>query len=231
MRAWVSVSLVLLAACSQRDVSTLKYTKYGNCENCAIAPAKNEPYQVPDSEQPFVPDHEAPYQAPAPIAEPTCKLVAQSLVALELGNHAEPEVVAPKVAAEEKRCVTMKLSRDDRSCVIDATDQQTVAYCVPALFPKEPPQPTVDAATCEATGRAMRNVVDATFKQQPKLERGPLERQLAAAIEACRADRWNEQMVQCARYSVPVSAQNCQYVYPYAMWKKLERRLEKARGG
>jgi hypothetical protein len=37
-------------------------------------------------------------------------------------------------------------------------------------------------------------------------------------------------MGQCASYYVPMYTQNCAYVVPTGMWKRLEARLAKARG-
>jgi hypothetical protein len=230
MSRWLLVSLVF--ACGggggNREVSKIKYT-HTNCADdaCAIAPTENtEQFAQPDVER-TLPD-------PVPVAtqnapEPTCKLVAETLVSLELGNYADPEERAPKITVEERRCAAMKLSREDRQCVIESYDRTSVAYCVPALFPKEPQPQAVTAARCDKAAKQMMTQLDAQLRQQRVPDQRVWERQLLAAIDACRADRWNEQMAQCAEYYVPMNAASCAYVQPTGMWKRLEARLAKAR--
>ena len=75
----------------------------------------------------------------------------------------------------------------------------------------------------------MMTMLDAQLRQQRVPDQRVWERQLLVAIDACRTDRWNEEMAQCAEYYVPMYAQNCAYVQPTGMWKRLEARLAKAR--
>jgi hypothetical protein len=218
MLRWLAVSFVL--ACGGREVSKIKYT-HVQCSDCGIEPAAEQRFEPPDAERGL------PKASPNE-AEPTCTLVAEALVSLELGNYAEPEERAPKVAIEEKRCLSVKLSRDDRQCVIDSYDRASVAYCAPALMPKDPQPDRVSVEQCSALAQRMRTQVEQVSKSDPN-NRALYERMLGAALEACRGDRWSAAMYECATHYVPLYAQNCQYVQPYGMYKKLERRLEKAR--
>jgi hypothetical protein len=231
MSRWLLVSL--LVACGgggggrsgPREVSKIKYTNTSCDEDCGIDP-KAEPFISPDGERDVTPPQ--PELGPAVTTkapEPTCNLVAQTLVSLELGNYAEPEERAPKIAVEERRCTAMRLSREDRQCVVDSYDRTSIAYCVPALFPKEPQPVAVNAARCDRAAKQMMTQLEAQLRNQRVPDQRVWERQLLVAIEACRADRWNEAMAQCAEYYVPMAAQNCAYVQPYGMWKRLEARL------
>src|SRR5687768_4840380 len=225
MKRWV---LVFVVACGghSREVSKIKYT-HVQCSDCGIEGNK-ERFEPPDAERTPPPAHEHDPSFVAKPGEPTCRLVAETLVSLELGNYAEPEERAPKIAAEEKRCIAMKLARDDRQCVVDSYDKTSVAYCVPAYFPTEPSQ-AVSSEQCATAANAMRNQFLAQIKAQQIKDSPSLQRQLAAAIESCSADRWNAQMLNCAMYSLPLYPQNCAWMQPYAMYKRITARLEKAK--
>jgi hypothetical protein len=214
---------VLFACGGGREVSKIKYT-HTSCTECGIAPGGGEKFVPPDADQ-------QPKAVPTAAPEPTCKLVAETLVSMELGNYADPEDRAPKVAVEERRCNGMRLSRDDRQCIVDSNSKASVAYCVPALFPNEPQVAPLTAARCDQVGKQMMTNLDAQLRSQQVPDQRVWERQLLVAIDACRTDRWNEAMAQCAVYYVPMYAQNCAYVQPLGMWKRLEARLAKARGG
>jgi hypothetical protein len=222
MSRWLLVSSVLFACGGgNREVSKIKYT-HTSCADCGIAPDGGKQFVPPDEDQ-------QPKAVPTTSPEPTCQLVAETLVSMELGNYAEPEDRAPKVAAEERRCNGMRLSRDDRQCIVDSTSRASIAYCVPALFPKEPQPAGLSQARCDQVAKQMMTNLDARLRAQRVPDQRVWERQLLAAIDACRADRWNEAMAQCAIYYVPMDAVTCQYVQPTAMWKRLEARLAKAR--
>lgn len=229
MSRWLLVSFVV-ACGGGREVSKVKYTHTSCGPGCEIAPGTgDQKYAPPDEERP-PPEVEPP---PPPTVgakpEPTCNLVAETLVSLELGDYADPEERAPKVAAEERRCVAMRLSHDDRQCVIDSHDRASVAYCVPALFPNEKQPVAVSRQRCDVVAKHMMRQLEHYTRSQPVADQRAVERQLLAAIDACRADRWNEAMAQCAENYVPMHAQSCAYVQPSGMWKRLEARLEKAK--
>lgn len=236
MSRWLAVSLVLISCGGHnREVSKIKYT-HSSCTEpgCSIAPDGKQQFAPPDSER-EMPVHEEPHAPPTPTAktpppEPTCALVAESLASIELGNYADPDERAPKVAAEERRCTAMRLSRDDRQCVIDSYDRTSVAYCVPALFPKEPQPEPLTVAQCDVVAKQMMTQLEQHLRSQPIADQRVWERQLLVAIDACRTDRWNAAMGQCAAYSIPMYPQNCAYVQPTGMVKRLEARLAKARG-
>ena len=233
MSRWLLVSLLFVACGGRghnREVSKIKYTST-TCEDCGIAP-KQDPsnqFQPPDSEHDVAPPPEDLGPAPATKPEPTCNLVAQALVSIELGNYADEEERAPKVAAEERRCAQMKMSREDRQCLVEAYDKPSAAYCVPSLFPNEAQPVAVNVARCNQIAKTMMSRVQAALPQLQGMDQRTIERQLLTAIDACRGDRWNEQMAQCAEYYVPLNSATCAYVQPHGMWTRLEARLAKAR--
>src|SRR5688500_17960529 len=106
MKRWLLVSLVFACGGSNREVSKIKYTKINCAESdCGVAPS-DRPAVPPDGDRSGVPDHV--HADPTKVAstkspEPTCRLAAESMVALEIGNYAEPEEREPRVAKEEKR--------------------------------------------------------------------------------------------------------------------------------
>lgn len=233
MSRWLLVSLVI--ACGgghghNREVSKIKYTST-TCDDCGIAPKEggDNGFRPPDSEHDVAPPPEDLGPAPTAKPEPTCNLVANALVSMELGNYADPEERAPKVAAEERRCAQLRMSREDRQCLVESYDRSSAAYCVPSLFPKEAQPVAVTAQRCDQVAKQMMTNLEAQLRNQPVADQRVIERQLLTAIDACRADRWNEAMAQCAQYYVPMYPQNCAYVQPHGMWTRLEARLAKAR--
>jgi hypothetical protein len=232
MNRWLVVSLSLLGfACGgTREVSKIKYTHVQcNDADCAVTPEKDRQAAPPTAEWKPPPENLAPADPNAKGPEPTCRLVAESLVSFEIGNYAEPEEREPRIAKEEKRCNAAKLSREDRQCMVDSYDRPSFAYCSPAMFPDDA-QNAVKADTCNGIEQQIRKNIQ-TYVQQTNanLQSQQLwDRQLRAAVESCKNDRWNSQMAQCVGAYVPFSPNNCAYTQPYAMWKKLERRLTAA---
>jgi hypothetical protein len=235
MNRWLVVSLSLVGfACGggTREVSKVKYTRVQcNDADCGVTPEKERQAAPPDVEREWKPPGEVPppVDPNKPGPEPTCRLAAESLVSFELGNYAEPEEREPRVAKEEKRCIAAKLTRDDRQCLIDSNDRASFAYCAPALFPDDA-QNAVGAETCTGVGAQIRkNIQNYVQQTNANLQSQQIwDRQGRAAIEACKTDRWNPQMAQCAAAYVPFSPTNCMYTQPYPMWKKLERKLNAA---
>ena len=210
------------------EVSTV--TCEPNCVTPAWAPDEvHEPrFEPPDTDRDVA---EPALAAPAP--EPTCRLAAETLVSIELGNYAEPDERAPHVAAAEKRCKAARLTRDDRQCLLDATNRIDAAYCMPGWFP-DVQSAAVTIEQCEAAEKQMRASLSQymqAYPQMPDADFARLSRQINAAIASCKQDRWNAGLLQCAMYYVPLSAQACAYTRPYPMWKRLEARLEKAQSG
>jgi hypothetical protein len=122
------LSLVVVVACaSTREVSKVKYTQT-SCVDCGIA-GDGERYELPDAER-----DPTPVSASGKEPEPTCRLVAELMASLEVGNYAAPEERAPRVATHERHCVALRPSRDARKCFVDAYDAGTMERCIPALF-------------------------------------------------------------------------------------------------
>ena len=224
MRTWPLVFLVACGGSSSapREVSTIKYT-HTTCEvDCGIAPPEAEPRFEPPDE-----DRGVPVAVEAPAPEPTCKLVAEVMVSLELGNYAEPEERAPRVTAAERRCIAVRLSRDDRQCLVDSYDKMSMAYCAPSLFP-DVKGAVVTLEQCEAAGKQMRAQLPNHLRNFQAQDPKPFEKQLEAAIESCRKDRWNPAMLQCATAYVPIYAQYCAQTQPAVIWTRLQTRMQNA---
>ena len=224
MRTWLVVfSIACGGSSASREVSTIKYT-HTTCEvDCGITPPEAEPRFEPPDEDRGVP--EPVVDAPAP--EPTCTLVAEVMVSLELGNYAEPEARAPRVSAAERRCMAARLSRDDRQCLVDSYDKVSMAYCAPSLFP-DVKGAVVTLAQCEAAGKQMRAQLPNHVRNFQAQDAAPYEKQLEAAIESCRKDRWNPAMLQCATAYVPMYSQYCAQTQPAIIWTRLQTRMQNA---
>lgn len=202
------------------EVSKIKYT-HTTCDDCGIEPAEEPQYRPPDEDAPGG-------NSTADAA--SCWLAAQAMVAVELGNYAQPEERDPAIDRAERRCRAAKLSRDDVACLADARDQASLAYCAPALYPDVPVQ-VVTAEQCDAAAKNMRVNLESQIAGYSTEASIPLMRQHLAAIESCKRDRWNHAMLQCAQAYVPLYAQYCAYVQPASIWTRLAARLEKAGKG
>ena len=225
MRTWLAVFLFACGGSSStstapREVSKIKYTSTTCDDDCGIAPPAPE-FKPPDDER------DVPQGVEAPAPEPTCRIVAEVMVSLELGNYAEPEERAPRIAAEERRCTVARLSRDDRQCMIDSFDKQAMAYCAPALFP-EVKNAVVTLEQCDAAAKQMRTTLAQQLQSMQIKDTAQWDKQLVAAIESCRRDRWNLAMLQCATAYVPVYAQYCAGTQPAIIWTRLQTRMQNA---
>ena len=234
MRTWLTVSL-LIAACGGSskssnsadgtlpvEVSKITYT-HTTCDDCAIETPAEPQFRPPDEAAPTL---EA--GADADEVTPTCRLAAEAMASIELGNYADADARAPVVAKAEQRCRTAKLSRDDLECLADARTRDELAYCAPKLYSNVPSQ-VVTPKQCDEAGNRMRLVLERQLANVATSDALPYMRQLGAAIEACKRDRWNPAMLQCAQVYVPMHASYCQYVTPNAIWRRLAARLEAAK--
>lgn len=228
MRTWLAVSL-LLSACGGGsktssiggppvEVSKIKYT-HTSCDDCAIETPTEQQFRAPD---------EAPPDSAGADAPPSCRVAAEVMVSIELGNYAAPEERAPLVAKAEQRCRAAKLSRDDLDCLAESRVQADVAYCAPKLYPDVPLQ-VVTGEQCDTAAKQMRIQLERQLANMSTSDALPFMRQLNAAIDACKRDRWNPAMLQCAQTYVPLYASHCAYVTPNVIWRRLAARLETAR--
>lgn len=95
----------------------------------------------------------------APAAGVDCRLIAQTLTSLELGNYAEPEERGPRERAIEELCVRARLTRTDAECLLGATAVADLAACAKPLIVKHvAPPPLVPGDHCEQYVRALERI-------------------------------------------------------------------------
>lgn len=84
---------------------------------------------------------DAPKVPAGPAAD--CRMVAEALTSLELGNYAPIEERRPRVDAWRAKCEAQKLTKDEGDCVIAAKTVEELRFCPkPVMFP--PYKPTAE---------------------------------------------------------------------------------------
>ena len=95
----------------------------------------------------------------APAAGVDCRLIAQTLTSLELGNYAEPEERGPRERTIAELCVRARLTRTDAECLLGATAVADLAACAEPLIVKHvAPPPLVPGDHCEQYVRALERI-------------------------------------------------------------------------
>jgi len=141
----------------------------------------------------------------APTAESPCATVGQVLAAIELGNYADPDELAPAIARGTARCEQLALDPATIACVIDQSDRASIAYCAPTMFPGEAPR-IVEPRECEAV---IAEIAKRTStRSRIDSERRWWESRAAGYLQSCRTDRWTHVFADCAKATLP---SNCTY--------------------
>lgn len=214
--------LLVLAACgsSHREVAKFSAPGDGQCHEpggCE-APLPNEPqFKLPDSDRPGPPD---PHLGILETREATCEDVGVNLASLELGNYAEEGKLAQVVAKYRAQCAKLKLTKTERQCVFESSDQPSITWCAPKLMPGAQVA-IVDPRECPDIAKQMRM---RTEQAQPGQNAWP--KQLAAMQASCEQDRWTVPFRDCVA-SVPFPTyvdSYCGNAAPGALRKKLQDR-------
>lgn len=88
-----------------------------------------------------------------------CRLIAQSIASLELGNYAEPEVREPREREIEGLCVRARLTKADADCLLAAPTIDELAYCAnPLVTKKVVPPPITPGDICEQYVRRLEAI-------------------------------------------------------------------------
>jgi hypothetical protein len=69
-----------------------------------------------------------------PLQRVDCRLIAESLTTLELGNYAPREERAAREQALRLECERANLTKDDGACITQATSKDDVAWCPKPLI-------------------------------------------------------------------------------------------------
>ena len=216
--------LLVLAACgsSHREVAKISAPGDGLCHEAGgcEAPVPGEPqFKLPDS------DHPGPQEPPVGILEvrdATCEDVGVNLAALELGNYAEQDKLAPVVAKYRGQCAKLKLTKGERQCAFESTDRPSVTWCAPRIMPG------AQVALVEP-----RECIDITKQMRLRTEQAQpgqngWQKQLAAMQASCEQDRWTVPFRDCVN-SVPFPTyvdSYCGNAAPAPLRKKLQDRYE-----
>lgn len=96
---------------------------------------------------------------PAAKERVNCRLIAQSIASLELGNYAEPDERGPRERAIEELCVHETLTKKDADCLLASTNVADLAFCPKPLVTKHVVQPQVKPGDiCEQYVRTVERI-------------------------------------------------------------------------
>jgi hypothetical protein len=217
--------MLALAACGSRPPATHLFPPgQGECADPKGCEAPMEPeakFVPPDSEHGVPPVQLAPA---GKIENATCAQVGVAMSSLTVGNYAEDSERAPVVAKYEAQCRKSSLDLATRTCLVEAPDQRSMAYCAPQLLPQFPIQ-LVDREDCTAIMVDIKNrVAELNTPSQPNWAR-----RIAALDASCKQDRWTLELAQCARTTaMPVYPDSCMYYAPRALQQKIADRFAAA---
>ena len=125
----------------------------------------------------------------------SCATVARALASLEVGDYADGDQLRVAAGTWEQSCVKQRLTIGELTCLDDASDQLTIAYCVPRWFPAQA-MAILDPAAC----KVVANNIARRFAWQ--LQNQPMPKQARLAVAAlqtsCERDRWPEELAACA---------------------------------
>jgi hypothetical protein len=150
-----------------------------------------------------------------------CGDVAESLVSIELGNHAPVEERAKLLPAKRALCEQQRIIATEAACLARASDPGSAARCVPRLFPH------VETSNCEPVIAKLRAMIAAQTSgaaAQPEL----IEKIVGVFARSCAEDGWPEAMHQCllaAAVDRPEAMQACELTMPPGVKDKIQARM------
>jgi len=207
-RLWPLIAVVPLLACGSATKAPAPHRVAATSAPVATCPELTGCAVALPAEPRFEPPGEPPIQPEppdAPIAASPCATVGEALAAIELGNYADPNELAPAIARGTARCEQLALDPATIACVIDQTDRPSIAYCAPTMFPGEAPR-IVEPRECEAQIAEIARRTSARSRIDG--ERRWWEARSAGYLQSCRTDRWTHAFAECARATLP---NNCTY--------------------
>ena len=112
--------------------------------------------EVPSRDEPIASEQPPPKARAAGV---DCRLIAQTITSLEMGNYAEPEEREPRERVIENICARANLTKKDADCLLAATSVGDLAYCPKPLVTKHVVQPPVAPGdVCEQYVRVLERI-------------------------------------------------------------------------
>ena len=161
----------------------------------------------------------------------SCASVAHELGSLEVGNYADEDDVRAAAGKWEQACAKQHVTLAEMTCLEDAHDQATIAYCVPRWFPDQ------RIAILQATEcRGVASSIARRFTWQLHSGTLPVQAKVAVAVlqASCEHDRWTEELASCASEkayladldsAIPRPLDACQAIAPAPVMRKIEDRI------
>jgi hypothetical protein len=159
-----------------------------------------------------------------------CKLVAEELASIDLGNYAEPETREPVVAKYKDQCDKLMISKDEGACLDKAHDRWAAAQCVPRLFPD---MASTSSNDCKLIGAKIKAAIEkqANYVNNPQMKPW-FDTTIKVVTESCEKDAWPDALKKCVLAADapqnPMYFQNCTTQMPPTLQQQLQQRMNDA---
>lgn len=159
-----------------------------------------------------------------------CKIVAETLASMDLGNYAEPEQRAPVVAKYEAACTKAYVSKEEGECLDKAKDKWSAGQCAPRMFPE---MASTNAGDCKQVVAKVESVMKSSMEGQDN----PQTQQwfgttLRVMQQSCEQDAWPDSLKKCILMAQSGPGQDamqgCNQQFPPPLQTKLQERLQTA---
>jgi hypothetical protein len=158
-----------------------------------------------------------------------CAQVAEALASVTLGNYAEKDARAKRVAELRAQCDRAELSVDDALCLTSAKSKYAMAKCPKPLLP-ELAALAKDQGGCTAVGAKMEALAKVEIAKDPN---DPMTKLLpdilAAVVASCQEDEWPDDVKDCLVSAEPTdthAADRCIEKMTPAVKDKFMKRIE-----
>jgi hypothetical protein len=160
-----------------------------------------------------------------------CKLTADILASIDLGNYAEPEAREPVVAKYKAECERLMISKDEGKCLEKAGDRWSAAQCAPRLFPQL--AGNGGAGDCDKIAQKIKATIEkqANYVNNPQMKKW-FETTIDVVKQSCVEDKWPDDLKKCVlavdASQNPMAMQGCTKQTPPDLQQKLQARMTKA---
>jgi len=159
-----------------------------------------------------------------------CKVVAETLASMDLGNYAEPEQRAPIVAKYEAACTKAYVSKEEGECLDTAKDKWSAGQCAPRMFPE---MASTNGGDCKQVVAKVESVMKSSLQGQdnPQMQQW-FGTTLRVLQQSCEQDAWPDSLKKCILMAQSGPGQDamqgCNQQFPPALQTKLQERLQTA---
>jgi hypothetical protein len=158
-----------------------------------------------------------------------CKLTAETLASIDLGNYAEPEVREPAVAQYKAECERLYVSKDEGKCL----EKRTTGGAPRSACADVPDRASSGSGDCEQISMKIKTWIEkqANYVNNPQMKKW-FDTTIRVVKQSCVEDNWPDNLKKCVLGSDvsqnPAAMQGCTGQTPPALQQKMQERLTKA---